>query len=337
MSRYYSTHNARWENVPEERKLLWEKGAYQSVSGLAQARSERTGDPYTVSLKKVEWRLAFKGHCIYSVYTQKMDDFMFNICRTHLKNKSTVVIVDKYAGIKLKLDPVSNKEQALEDWNMLKEFYRLDKIESKYERSKLAERYATKDLCESYGIPVELVKVNKGYYIRFRTDDPDTLNAIKQEIRLWGPVFDISVKLDRTIPTYLDPMTKAPEKPTYAGSTGYYYMGDDLMYADPDQTRAKTEFQLKAAEMRSKVQYLFRVRKSQDPDSIVDIINAYMQIMFYKEHLDEFFPHDTHYMCECGNPVNRKADTCHVCGKDNIDQTPEEQSYEVLSYKVDRD
>jgi hypothetical protein len=77
----------------------------------------------------------------------------------------------------------------------LRRFYEIDKIESAWERSVYAVRYATIDRIKAYNLNMKLTDF----------DDPRLIDQLIQELYVWARAFDIDIKLtqeDITIDTF---------------------------------------------------------------------------------------------------------------------------------------
>lgn len=346
---YVYTPRMKPDKIPSKKVELWTTKGYRFISSLAEfkaAQSEGNIQNYT---RKALWQVLLNQPKCIIIYTYKVDKELMDIIRFSLMHGITVALEDIRSGIKTVYNPVLNmyKEdifkrfrveeikdtedlpedvqnkilnklaildtvrrqkltQAYQDINEqledLNDFYKLDRIESAQEALIWYERYRTQEILETYGARITIYDLDK----------PEVFNAIATEINIWGPVWDINL---RTI----SQQSSSDSFKDYTFKPAPWSEGP----VNPFIGKWKGILAAKRAIQR---------------DALFDIIQAYIQIQYYKEHLTDFYPYESHGFCpRCQTPMSKQALHCRICDWENPMPHPELVSYESRAYMIDQD
>jgi hypothetical protein len=164
------------------------------------------------------------------------------------------------------------------------EFYKWDKVESYYEKSSLAQRYAINDTLRAYELNLSVFDLDK---------NPMLLEMMVLELSIWADCFDMSLKLSKS---EVSVETHTPIEWLIFGADAW----------------SKTNFK-----MTEQGKYKGKIRRLQalEMDPTAEIIKAYMQVRYYRENnLVEEFLSARYILCPvCGNPILLSSDSCRYC------------------------
>ena len=335
--------------LPSFKKYLWKYKNYNVINDMAYDLSRMNNIPYKTQLYKSTWFVLMNQPSTLVVFTKRLNDIQLGVIKFALTHGITVGLEDLASGIKQLIFPVcnqfkeplfqkfkieelttedltmsGNKEQdeayvalfhtrkqllykARKDWMAkhwrdinekledITEFYKIDNMEEAAERAIRANRYKTKDIllaantnisfhiCNGYG---PIIKAES------KLDDPKVQDVMIQELVVWGAAFDINIKVKDTETNYAT-----------------YPLKDELEASAWSSSNEITAYQ-----------YLKRVLKTKQRlsrDQLSCIVEAYLQVCFYKEHAEDFIS-DKYYICKnCGRPVSKKAAACAYCDTPN--------------------
>lgn len=341
----------RMKELPEDKDAKWSEKGFNRIYNLASFRAEQQQMPVRQLLHSTRWMVLFNQPNTYVIYTNKCDSSQIGIIKFCVTHGIKVALEDTYSGIKKVYQPVCNlynedlfktmkldnliikdldkatadkalkKRKVLDDarqkfmrkvWFDVNEelydllrFYKLDKIDSSLEALIWYERYTTQEILQAYGAAISIYDLDK----------PEVFNAVATEVNVWGNVWDIRVKTESSLPT-IDQFKS--------------YVRKAAPWSDAD-----------IDPIISNRRAAIGMAKSLRRDSLQDIVNAYIQIQYYKEHMDDFFPYDTHTFCPvCNTPMSKQASHCRFCDHENTDVTiyrEVEVSYDQLQYKINQD
>lgn len=335
-NRVYAVHY-NVGKLPEHKEELWAEKGYSVINKVAYAMSQENGLNYKTQFHKSLWFVLFNQPSTLILYTGRLDDIQLGVIKFCITHGITVGLEDLTSNIKRVIPPVCNlfrvelfqtlkidnlkasdlqtdsTERYYKNRNILLEarnqymapiweavnntlediiqFYQLYDLEVKMEKAVKADRYKTQSILNEANMQISFFVYNEfnppTFEVKSRLDDPAVQDMIIKELIVWAPAFEINLKL---FESETDTMT---------------YMSRSEMKVSKWSRRDTV----------SDMQYLKKVYKTKrklQKDQLNLIISAYLQIKFYREHVDEFLS-DNYYICECGRPVSKKVSHCPYC------------------------
>lgn len=333
--------------LPEEKEQLWAEKGYAVINKVAYVMSQETGRTFKEQLHKSLWFVLMNQPAMLILYTGRLDDTQIGVIKFCLTHGIAVGLDDQTSGIKRIMNPVCNQfrvelfqtfkidnlqvsdlktdsperyyknksilqearaqymtpvwkrvNKTLED---ILEFYQVFELELSIEKAIKADRYRTQDILLAADCNISFYIYNEFYPpkrpVQSQLDDPEVQAAILRELIVWAPAFDINLKLfdgETNVMTYMSRSEMKPSKWSQRNTIS------DLQY----------------------IKKVYRTKQKLQKDQLNKLIEAYLQVCFYKQHAEDFLS-DRYYICECGHPVFKSADACIYCDRLNPEQEPE--------------
>jgi len=339
------------KGAPTEKSQLWQQRGYLNIKNYAMARAERTGKLPDQEYYSTIWYSLYRQPDTTIIYTDKCTPFTFGLINFALTHGIRIGLEDLYMQHKQVYEPVMNqthhplfqryavdsiwdqlqikktdskatvwnyKDIAVETltpenikllekkkgmldalrnqymtyyvWPILNQQlegltnkYSIDELETAAERKAIAIKYAMADTLASYGSTLSVHDVLR----------PEIYSTITRELSIWARPFGIEHLRLSAIPfevTTIKPSSWYKSDPKYGKRT------------------AKTDIKIGQ-----------RIKQGLEASSPNDILLAYIQVQYYKEHLSDFLMPEW-YICECGYPVHKESILCEHCDWPNIDQ-----------------
>lgn len=332
-------------SLPKDKEELWKEKGYPVINNMALARMQETGDSFKTCMHKTTWWIAMNKPGFIGIYTTRITDDLFGYIKFCITHGITVGIEDMLSGIKQVISPVANifgvdlfkkfkvetidpeplsksgqalvykKRRILAEareeymrpiWDSvnyvmedINKFYEDLNREIAEEKRIKADRYRTQEILLAGGYNISFFVYSEYAEVTGESDldRPDVREAIIRELTIWAPAFEIDVKTSEL----------TPESGTF-------------------QPRRW----LKNTTEKAYFNQLMRIRRSLRPDDLHKLVEAYIQIQYYKEDAEAYLS-DRYYLCNCGLPVNKTAEECPYCETINPDVEPKWESYNTTN------